>query len=343
MEEEEEEEEEKVKVEDEMEKLVCVTGASGNIGSWIVKLLLQRRYNNVRATVRDTNDPKKVKHLLRCDATKERLKLFKADLLEEGSFDSAVEGCTIVFHTASHFFEDAKDPQTELLDPAVKGTLNVLKSCAKSPTLKRVILTSCIAAVAFNERPKNPNVVVDETWYSDPEYCKRNGLWYNLSKTLVEDAAWKFAKENNIDLVIMNPGLVIGPLLPPVLNTSSAAILNLINGSQTFKNETLGFVDVRDVASAHLFVMGYPAGHPSYSGRYLLVQRVAHYSDIVKILRGLYPTLKLPEKCIDDRPYDPIFQVSKEKSKRILYFHFSFERILKDTVESLKEKKFIKF
>jgi len=66
--------------------------------------------------------------------------------------------------------------QTELLDPAVKGTLNVLKSCAKSPTLKRVILTSCIAAVAFNERPKNPNVVVDETWYSDPEYCKRNGV-----------------------------------------------------------------------------------------------------------------------------------------------------------------------
>jgi len=55
MEEEEEEEEEKVKVEDEMEKLVCVTGASGNIGSWIVKLLLQRRYNNVRATVRDTS------------------------------------------------------------------------------------------------------------------------------------------------------------------------------------------------------------------------------------------------------------------------------------------------
>jgi len=66
--------------------------------------------------------------------------------------------------------------QTELLDPAVKGTLNVLKSCVNSPTLKRVIVTSSIAAVSFNDRPKNPDVVVDETWYSDPEYCKRNGV-----------------------------------------------------------------------------------------------------------------------------------------------------------------------
>ena len=66
--------------------------------------------------------------------------------------------------------------QVELLDPALKGTLNVLKSCVKSPTLKRVVLTSSIAAVSFNYRPKTPDVVVDETWYSDPEYCKENGV-----------------------------------------------------------------------------------------------------------------------------------------------------------------------
>jgi len=67
----------------------------------------------------------------------------------------------------------------------VKGTLNVLKSCAKSATLKRVVLTSSVAAVANNDRPKGPDVVVDETWFSDPEFCKRNGVCavssYNLS------------------------------------------------------------------------------------------------------------------------------------------------------------------
>ncbi|XP_014499797.1 cinnamoyl-CoA reductase 1 [Vigna radiata var. radiata] len=316
-------------------QVVCVTGASGYIASWLVKFLLQRGYT-VRATVRDTSDPKKVDHLLSLDGAKERLHLVKGNLLEEGSFDSAVQGCHGVFHTASPFFDNAKDPQTELLDPALKGTLNVLKSCVKSKTLKRVVVTSSIAAVSFNDRPKNPDVVVDETWYSDPEYCKRNGIWYNLSKTLAEDAAWKFVKENNIDMVTMNPALVVGPLLQPVLNTSSAAVLNLINGSPTFNNVTLGFVDVRDVALAH--VLAYE--NASANGRYLLVDRVAHYSDIVKILRDLYPSLQLPEKCVDDKPYDPIFEVSKEKAKSLGLEFTPLEVSIKDTVESLKEKKF---
>lgn len=148
-------------------QVVCVTGASGYIASWIVKFLLHRGYT-VKATVRDPNDSKKVDHLLNLDGAKERLHLFKANLLEEGSFDSVVQGCHGVFHTASPFYHDVKDPQVELLDPAVKGTLNVLKSCVNSPTLKRVVLTSSIAAVAYNGKPRTPDVVVDETWFTDP-------------------------------------------------------------------------------------------------------------------------------------------------------------------------------
>ncbi|ESW21024.1 hypothetical protein PHAVU_005G034600 [Phaseolus vulgaris] len=319
-------------------QVVCVTGASGYIASWVVKFLLERGYT-VKATVRDPNNSSKVDHLLNLDGAKERLHLVKANLLEEGSFDSAVEGVHAVFHTASPFFNNAKDPQTELLDPALKGTLNVLKSCVKSPTLKRVVLTSSVAAVSFNYRPKTPDVVVDETWYSDPEYCKENGLWYNLSKTLAEDAAWKFAKENNIDLVTMNPALVVGPLLQPELNTSSAMVLSLVDGSPTFGNVTLGWVDVRDVAMAH--ILAYESA--SANGRYVLVERVAHFSDVVKFLRDLYPTLQLPEKCVDDKPYDPIFQVSKEKAKSLGIEYIPLEVSIKDTVESLKEKNFVKF
>ncbi|KAI6685493.1 hypothetical protein NL676_031406 [Syzygium grande] len=107
-------------------KVVCVTGASGYIASWLVKLLLRRGYA-VNASVRDPNDPKKVEHLLALDGAKDRLRLFKADLLEEGSFDAIVEGCVGFFHTASPFYHNVKDPQAELLDPALKGTLNVLK------------------------------------------------------------------------------------------------------------------------------------------------------------------------------------------------------------------------
>lgn len=63
-------------------------------------------------------------------------------------------------------------PQAELIDPALKGTLNVLQSCAKVPSIKRIVLTSSIAAVAYNGKPRTPEVVVDETWWSDPEVCR---------------------------------------------------------------------------------------------------------------------------------------------------------------------------
>ncbi|KAK7323413.1 hypothetical protein VNO77_26885 [Canavalia gladiata] len=317
--------------------LVCVTGASGYIASWIVKFLLQSGYT-VRATVRDTSDPKKIDHLLSLDGAKERLHLFKANLLEEGSFDSVVQGCHGVFHTASPFYHDVKDPQAELLDPAVKGTLNVLKSCVNSPTLKRVVLTSSVAAVAYNSKPRTPDVVVDETWFSDPDICRELKRWYVLSKTLAEDSAWKFVRENNIDMVTINPAMVIGPLLQPVLNTSAAAVLNLI-GAQTFPNASFGWVNVKDVANAH--IQAYESA--SANGRYVLVERVTHYSDVVKTLHDLYPTLQLPEKCANDNPYEPTYQVSKEKAKSLGIEFVPLDVSIKETVESLKEKKFINF
>ncbi|KAK4278707.1 hypothetical protein QN277_016516 [Acacia crassicarpa] len=319
-------------------KIVCVTGGSGYIASWLVKLLLHRGYT-VKATVRDPNDPKKVDHLLNLDGAKERLHLIKANLLDEGSFDLVVEGCEGVFHTASPFYLDVKDPQAEMLDPAVKGTLNVLKSCAKFPSVKRVVLTSSIAAVAYNGKPRTPEVVVDETWFSDPDICGASQLWYVVSKTLAEEAAWKFTKENNIDMVTINPAMVIGPLLQPTLNTSAAAILNIINGAQTFPNMSLGWIHVKDVANAHIQAFEVP----SANGRYCLVEKVAHYSELVKILRDLYPQLPLPEKCADDKPFVPTFQVSKEKAKTLGIEFIPLDVSLKETVESLKEKKFVNF
>ena len=122
------------------------------------------------------DDPKKVDHLVKLDGAKERLQLFKANLLEEGAFDSVVEGCHGVFHTASPFYHDVKDPQAELIDPALKGTLNVLQSCAKSPSLKRLVLTSSIAAVAYNGKPRTPDVLVDETWFTDADFCAKSNV-----------------------------------------------------------------------------------------------------------------------------------------------------------------------
>ncbi|CAN0901787.1 Phenylacetaldehyde reductase [Linum grandiflorum] len=304
---------------------VCVTGASGYIASWIVKLLLSRGYT-VKASVRDPNDPKKTEHLRALEGASDRLLLFKANLLEEGSFDSGVEGCVAVFHTASPFYHDVK----ELIDPALKGTLNVLNSCAKTPSIKRVVLTSSIAAVAYNGKPRTPDVVVDETWFSNPDFCRESKLWYVVSKTLAEDAAWKFAKEKGMDLVAINPAMVIGPLLQPTLNTSAAAVLSIMKGTT---------ISVKNVAEAHIKAFEIP----SANGRYCMVEKVAHYSEVLKILKGLYPSVQLPEKCADEKPSVPTYQVSKEKAKTLGIEFIPLDVSLKETVESLKEKGFVDF
>ncbi|KAM3686089.1 hypothetical protein ACJW31_11G171000 [Castanea mollissima] len=320
------------------EKVVCVTGASGYIASWLVKLLLQRGYT-VKATVRDTNDPKKTEHLLSLDGAKERLQLFKADLLKEGSFDSAVDGCQGVFHTASPVILTANDPQSQIIDPAVKGTLNVLQSCAKVPSIKRVIITSSMASVMFKKEPLTPDVVIDETWFSDPVACEELKQWYMLAKTLAEEAAWTSAKENGIDLVTINPGFVIGPLIQPTLTPSIEAFLAIINGTQVVSNGIYIFVDVRDVANAHIQAFEIPAA----SGRYCLVGGVIQHSEIFNILHKFHPSLHLPEKSEDDKPLQPVYKISQDKTKSLGISFIPVEVSVKDTVESFKENGILTF
>ncbi|KAJ8900271.1 hypothetical protein K2173_024911 [Erythroxylum novogranatense] len=319
------------------ERTVCVTGASGYIASWLVKRLLENGYT-VKATVRDTNDPRRTGHLLALDGAKERLHLFKADLLEEGSFDPVVSGCEGVFHTASPVIFGPTDPQQELVEPALKGTLNVLKSCLKEPCLKRVILTSSMASVVFSERPLNPDTVVDETWFSNPLILEQMKLWYHLGKTLAENAAWRFAEENNIDLVTINPGFVIGPLLQPTLNISVQMVLDLINGPEVFPNGFYRSVDVRDVADAHIQAFDIS----SASGRYCLVGSNVHFSEILNIIRLQYPNLHLPEKGDHGNHFYKEFNVSQEKAKTLSINFTPLEVTLKDTIQSLIEKGFLR-
>lgn len=316
---------------------MCVTGASGYIASWLVKLLLHHRYT-VNATVRNLQDPNKVAHLLALDGAKERLRLFEASLLEDQSFDPAIDGCECVFHTASPVSLAAT--KEELVDPAVKGTLNVLRSCAKASSVKRVVITSSMASVVINRRSLTPDVIADETWFSDPEFCEEIKQWYALSKTLAEEAAWRFTKENGIELVTLHPGFVIGPILHPTLSLSPEAIFNLIKeGKEVWPNGIYRFVDVRDVALAHIKAFE----NPSASGRYCLVGAITHSSVALKIVYKLYPSLAIPDKVKGEVPFVPPYNVSKERAKDLGISFTSLEITLKDTVESFREHKLLDF
>ncbi|KAL0413710.1 UNVERIFIED_CONTAM: Cinnamoyl-CoA reductase 1 [Sesamum radiatum] len=156
--------------------------------------------------------------------------------------------------------------------------------------------------------------------------------WYWLAKTLAEKAAWEYAQENGLNLLVLHPGFVIGPLLQPTLNTSSQLILNVLSGSQDFPD--YHFVDVRDVADAHILAFE----NPSAAGRYILVGTSITHSELQHILHELYPSLNLP--TIGER--NPTFQVSKKKAESLGIKFMPLEVSLKDTVESLMQQNFFK-
>ncbi|KAJ8756327.1 hypothetical protein K2173_025139 [Erythroxylum novogranatense] len=296
---------------------VCVTGASGFLASWLVKRLLLAGYQ-VIGTVRDP------------EGAKERLQLVKADLMLEGSFDEAVKGCHGVFHTASPVLRPSSDPKKEILAPAVEGTLNLLRSCKKNSSLRRVVLTSSSSTIRVRD-DFDPKIPLDESSWSSVDLCEKLQLWYVLSKTLAERAAWEFCNDNDIDLVTVLPSFVVGPSLPPDLCSTALDVLGLLQGQvEKFQwHGRMGYVHIDDVAQCHILVYE----QESASGRYLCSSIVLDNNELVSILSARYPSLPIPKRFEESsRPrYD--FNTSKLQSLGFKEFK-SIQQMLDDCVAS---------
>nr|GEU73830.1 bifunctional polymyxin resistance protein, ArnA [Tanacetum cinerariifolium] len=187
---------------------ICVIGAGGFIASWIVKLLLEKGYV-VRGTVRNPDDAKN-NHLWELEGPKERLTLYKADLLDFEGLREAIIGCDGVFHTASPI---SNKPE-KMVEPAVTGARNVILASAEAK-VKRVIFTSSIGAV-YMDPNRSHDVVVDESCWSDLEFCMNTKNWYCYGKALAEQAAWEEAKARGVDLVVGIRGKTWPKFLPPL-------------------------------------------------------------------------------------------------------------------------------
>ncbi len=251
-------------------KPVLVTGASGYVAGWIVKRLLELGIT-VHAAVRDPSDTRRLAPLTAlAKDLPGTLRLFKADLLEDGSYADAMQGCSIVFHTASPFKLDIRDAQRELVDPALKGTRNVLETANRCPSVTRVVLTSSCAAIYGDnaDLEQVPGGVLTEAVWNTSSSLDHQA--YSYSKTVAEKEAWSIAeKQSRWTLVVVNPSLVIGPGINPFATSES---FNLIRQFGDGRLRTgvpdigVGVVDVRDLAEAHLRA----AWIPSASGRHII-------------------------------------------------------------------------
>lgn len=283
---------------------VCVTGCSGFIALHLVSQLLEKGYT-VLGTVRSTSDENKMAPLLDLQNKfgEDKFKIVAGvDCTKPETFEQAVGGCVGVFHTASPFHFKTQDPMNDLVKPAKMGTESCLIACQKVGCVRRVIVTASFACIY------NPGVYPNDYTYSSKDWNKTSrpdadGKFpepigpqgYRYSKIVAEKAAWDFARAEDcpFDVACINPPMVIGKNLnkcrtPDDLNTSSAAVFNVLSGKTSPMPNSMAWVDVQDVAKAH--ILAYE--HPEAGGRRFLcaAAEVPTWTDAAVWLKEIAPS-----------------------------------------------------
>lgn len=258
---------------------VLVTGGSGFIGGHSILQLLAAGHE-VRTTVRNLKRRDDVLAMLKQGGATdpaERLTFFAADLESDAGWAEAVAGCDYVLHIASPFPPSVPRDENELIVPAREGALRVLRA-ARDAKVKRVVLTSSYAAIGYGTKGRS-TPFTEEDW-TDPDGPDVQP--YVKSKTLAERAAWDFiAREGGgLELSVVNPVGVFGPVLGPDYSTSILLVQRLMDGALPgCPRLWFGCVDVRDVADLHIRAMTSPAARGerflAVAGDFLSMREIA--------------------------------------------------------------------
>lgn len=320
-------------------KTVCVIGANGFIGSHIVKQLLSKGYR-VRGSVRDLA-PDAVDFLKILPRAAENLSLFQGDIMDEGCFDEVFKGCDCVFHLASPTLndqEDMKNPEKDMIDCAVFGTMNVLQSC-KRMGVKSVVLTSSMCAATI--KPATPEVIHEAHW-ADTHYLRNKGSYYAASKTLAERKAHEFVSQMSTEsafrLIRICPTFTIGPMLQPVLNSSMKRFAAICGGTHhdRIPNRSISLIDVRDTAAHH--IAAYEKGH---HGRFMSLTEAWPWTLVYEALKVCCPKMKCPEPLPKGTKLRPVKKYLTTRMKVLGVNERSFLKVLVEAAEELERKNLI--
>jgi nucleoside-diphosphate-sugar epimerase len=285
---------------------VLVTGATGFIAQHCILQLLEAGYD-VRGTARSAGRTAEVIAILSPHlsvAAREQLDAFDvvaADLTSDDGWNSAVEGCRYVMHVASPLPRGAVRDENELIVPARDGALRVLRA-SRDAGVERVVLTSSLSAIVYgNDRTR---VFTEADWSNlDGE---RIGA-YDKSKTIAERCAWDYMETikgtSPMELAVINPGLVLGPLLSSDWGTSGEMVKRILEHKvPAIPNINFSTVDVRDVASAHVAAMITP---DAAGQRFICAEANHAMMEIAHILKSRYsvqgfkiPTGRLPSIAV---------------------------------------------
>lgn len=274
---------------------VLVTGIGGFLAGHIALQLLEQGYR-VRGSLRHIDKGESVRTELGAHVGRhalERLSFEQADLDSDNGWPAAVDGCRYVIHTASPFPPGFPENSSALTETAREGALRVLRA-ARSEGVKRVVLTSSIAATNHGD---GQAPYTEDNW-TDPNSPRATP--YYQSKTITERAAWAYAREVGLDLAVINPSMILGPLLGANFGTSVGLIHQLMTGQfQGIPRFGFSVVDVRDAAQAHLLAMTHPA---AANHRFIVGGRFFWLKDLVAVLAASFPeyAARLPSGEVQD-------------------------------------------
>ncbi|PYH80260.1 NAD dependent epimerase/dehydratase [Aspergillus uvarum CBS 121591] len=289
---------------------VLLTGANGFVASHILSILIERGYA-ITATVRSQ---KKADDILQTHPEwKGKVDfIVVADFTSEQPFDDLFQRVktplNYVIHTASPLRFQVDDIQKEMIEPAEKGTTEILKAASRygGSSLKRFVLLGSAVSVlnSFEDLSKEEKPYTEKDWnpVTAEQAIERNDpvLGYNVSKTRAEAAAWGFVTKESpqFDLVVINPDVITGPMLHPISGpqsvneTNQFAIKSFIDGTHLqIEGVTFPFyhsVDVRDVAQSHVDALTNPA---AAGQRILLISGLLSPQLVVNIIRKNFPAL----------------------------------------------------
>mgnify|MGYP003132901032 FL=1 len=314
-----------------MEK-VLVTGATGFIASHLILQLLDKGYE-VRGTARSTEKAGRLNKILSDYAGKPvNIEIVAADLSSDEGWAEAVKGVSYVQHVASPFPTDAPKSADELIIPARDGALRVLRA-AKAEGVKRVVMTSSMAAIGYGWGDKRPELLTEVHW-SNSDNLNDNTA-YARSKTIAEKAAWDYVNGEGagLELSVINPVAVLGPAMSKDVSSSLQLVSQPLEGKlPAFPKLSFGVIDVRDVARAHIEAMLRPEANGE---RFICGGDILWMDEMGEVLRKAFPDRKIPKGTLPNwlgrlfaQLNPPLKQVLPELGKKRAYSNEKLKTVL---------------
>jgi dihydroflavonol-4-reductase len=272
---------------------VLLTGSSGYIGKHITLRLLNDGFE-VKASVRSAAKAEEVRaamtaHLPTGFDLGSKLSFVELDLQSDAGWDAAIAGVDVLIHSASPFPISSPKDENELIRPAVEGTLRALRAAHKAG-VKRVILTSSVAAIYGNDKPASGEF--DETFWTDVSHPVGQ-VPYTKSKTLAEKAAWDYiaSEAPELQLTTINPVLVAGPPLDKHFGSSVSVVERVLIGKDPLLPDlSFSIVDVKDVAAMHVKAITSDA---AIGQRFIASAGSRTFIQIAKAIKAAFPTRKI--------------------------------------------------